>query len=87
LDAEEFRLLAALGKGLPVGKATEAALEDSPVPVEELRRRVETWFAAWAEMGWLCGRGVWGGPPGLRGSSRTRYFRAPTSRRGRRPQD
>jgi hypothetical protein len=53
LDAEEFRLLAALGKGLPVGKAMEAALEDSPAPVDELRRRVETWFAAWAEMGWL----------------------------------
>jgi hypothetical protein len=34
----------------------EAALEDSPLPVEELRRRVEAWFAAWAEMGWLCSR-------------------------------
>ncbi len=54
LEAEEFRLLAALAKGLPVGKAMEAALEDSPLPVEDLRRRVETWFAAWAEMGWLC---------------------------------
>lgn len=54
LDAEEFQLLAALQRGLPVGKAMEAALEDSPVPVEELRRRVEGWFAAWAEMGWLC---------------------------------
>jgi hypothetical protein len=56
LDAEEFRLLAALGKGLPVGKAMETALEDSPAPVDELRRRVESWFAAWAEMGWLCAR-------------------------------
>jgi len=54
LDAEEFRLLGALAKGEPVGKSVEAALEDSPLPVEELRRRVETWFAAWAEMGWLC---------------------------------
>jgi hypothetical protein len=54
LDAEEFRLLAALGKGLPVGKAMETALEDSPLPVEELRRRVQSWFAAWAEIGWLC---------------------------------
>lgn len=54
LDAGEFRLLLALGKGLPVGKAMEAALEDSPLPVEDLRRRVEAWFAAWAEMGWLC---------------------------------
>ena len=56
LDAEEFHLLAGLGKGLAVGKAMEAALEDSPVPVEELRRRVEAWFAAWAEMGWVCAR-------------------------------
>jgi len=54
LDADEFHLLAALAKGLPVGEAMEAALEDSPIPVEDLRRRVETWFAAWAEMGWLC---------------------------------
>jgi hypothetical protein len=54
LEAEEFRLLTALGNRLPVGKAMEAALEDSPVPVDELRRRVEAWFAAWAEMGWLC---------------------------------
>lgn len=56
LDGDEFGLLAALGKGLPVGRAMEAALEDSPVPVEELRSRVETWFAAWAEMAWLCAR-------------------------------
>jgi len=56
LDAEEFRLLAALGKGLPAGQAMEAALEDSPLPVEQLRRRVEIWFAAWAEMGWLIPR-------------------------------
>lgn len=54
LDAGEFALLAALGQGLPVGKAMESALEDSPLPVDELRRCVETWFAAWAEMGWLC---------------------------------
>jgi hypothetical protein len=56
LEAEEFRLLAALGTGCPVGKAMEVALEDSQIPIEELRRRVETWFAAWAEMGWLCPR-------------------------------
>lgn len=58
LAAEEFRLLARLSKGLPVGKAIGAALKDSPVPAEELRGRVETWFAAWAEMGWLCARGA-----------------------------
>ena len=56
LDAEEFHLLSALRRGLPLGKAMEAAVEDSPLPVEELRHRVETWFAAWAEMGWLARR-------------------------------
>ena len=54
MEAGEFHLLAGLGKGLTVGKATEAALEDSAITVEELRRRVEAWFSAWAEMGWLC---------------------------------
>lgn len=54
MDLGEFTLLAALAKGLPVGEAMEAALEDSPLPVEQLRRAVETWFATWAEMGWLC---------------------------------
>jgi hypothetical protein len=54
LDAEEFRLLAGLRQGLPLGEAMESALEESVVPVDQLRQRVETWFAAWAEMGWLC---------------------------------
>lgn len=56
LDAEEFHLLTALRAGQPVGKAMETALEDSPLPLEELRHRVQTWFAAWAEMGWLSRR-------------------------------
>lgn len=54
LDGDEFQLLAALQKGLPVGEALESVLENSPLPVTELRARLETWFGAWAEMGWLC---------------------------------
>ena len=54
LDADEFRLLTALCKGLPVGKAIEAALEDSTLAVEELRQHLESWFATWAALGWLC---------------------------------
>lgn len=53
-DASEFRLLSALGQGLPVGEAMESALEESPLPVEQLRRNVEAWFASWSAMGWLC---------------------------------
>ncbi|MGA2590796.1 MAG: DNA-binding domain-containing protein [Bryobacteraceae bacterium] len=47
LPAPEFALLAALRQGLPVGKAIDAAGDISP-------KQVEAWFAAWAEMGWLC---------------------------------
>jgi len=54
LESEEFRLLTALREGRPVGEAMELALEDSLLPVQELRQRVETWFAMWAELGWLC---------------------------------
>jgi len=47
LPAQEFALLAALRQGLPVGKAIDAAGDISA-------KQVEAWFAAWAEMGWLC---------------------------------
>ncbi len=54
LTAEEFRLLGALRAGLPIGEAVESGLADSSLPVEELRRNLETWFATWAELGWFC---------------------------------
>jgi hypothetical protein len=54
LSAEEFRLLEALGKGLSIGAAVEASLEDSSIPLDELRGNLETWFRAWADLGWLC---------------------------------
>jgi hypothetical protein len=54
LAAEEFRVLSALTQGRPVGEAIEAGVEDSHIPLEQLRARVETWFASWAEMGWFC---------------------------------
>jgi hypothetical protein len=54
LTAEEFRLLEALRAGLPIGEAVESSLADSSLPLDELRRNLETWFAAWAELGWFC---------------------------------
>jgi len=54
LSVEEFRLLEALRKGLSIGAAVEASLEDSPIPLDELRGKLETWFRSWAELGWLC---------------------------------
>lgn len=54
ITPEEFRLLTALGEGRPIGEAIDASFEDSPLPVSELQRTLQTWFANWAELGWLC---------------------------------
>jgi hypothetical protein len=54
MDAEEYRLLAALGDGTPIGKAIGYAFENSSAPIEEQRLMLERWFAGWASLGWLC---------------------------------
>jgi len=54
LTEEEFRLLGALRAGLPIGEAVESSVGGSSLGLEELRRNIETWFAAWAELGWFC---------------------------------
>ena len=54
LTAEEFRLLKTLRAGRPIGQAVEASIKGSSIPVGELQSRFETWFAAWAELGWFC---------------------------------
>src|ERR1700733_13151517 len=46
LEAGEFRLLEAIGQGSSIG----AALEDSEVDPQ----KIQTWFANWAQLGWLC---------------------------------
>ena len=45
LEREEFLLLEALRAGQPIGKAVGTAFEAGAI---------ETWFATWAELGWLC---------------------------------
>ena len=54
IEAEEYRLLGALRDGLPIGKAIRYAFESSSASTDEQRSKLETWFAAWAELGWLC---------------------------------
>ena len=56
LAAEEFRLLNALREGQPFGRAIQYGFENSTASLDEQRRLLETWFAAWAEFGWLCTR-------------------------------
>jgi hypothetical protein len=54
IAAEEFRILNALREGQPVGHAIQYGFENSTASLDEQRRLLETWFAAWAELGWLC---------------------------------
>jgi hypothetical protein len=54
LTIEEYGLLAALRAGKRIGKAVDAAVKTSTLPVAELQSKFEAWFAAWAELGWLC---------------------------------
>ena len=54
IAAEEYRLLAAIRDGQPIGKAIRLAFENSTAPTEQQRSMLENWFAVWAELGWLC---------------------------------
>jgi hypothetical protein len=47
LDADEFRLLEAIGQGRPLGEALGSHANLDP-------ENVQTWFANWAQLGWLC---------------------------------
>jgi hypothetical protein len=47
LDADEFRLLEAIGQGLPLGEALGSHANLDP-------ENVQMWFANWAQLGWLC---------------------------------
>jgi hypothetical protein len=54
LAAEEYRLLNALREGQPFGRAIRTGFKGSPVASGEQPSMLEKWFAAWAELGWLC---------------------------------
>jgi hypothetical protein len=48
LEADEFRVLQAIGQGRAIG----AVLDSIEVVLEP--QQVQTWFANWAQLGWLC---------------------------------
>jgi len=52
--AEEYRLLSALREGQPIGQAIRAAFENSSASADKQRSMLESGFATWAELGWLC---------------------------------
>jgi hypothetical protein len=50
----EYSLLNALRQGEPIGEAVVIALAHSSASVENQGSMLKSWFAAWAELGWLC---------------------------------
>lgn len=54
MEREEFLTLKALREGTPLGSALESAFERSTVPADRRAGRVQSWFATWAELGWIC---------------------------------
>jgi hypothetical protein len=54
IEREEFAILSALRGGKALGKAIEAALQKSKVPVQERAALVQQWFRNWAALGWFC---------------------------------
>ena len=54
IEAEEYCLLCSLRNGDPIARAIRHAFEESSASTDDQRSKLETWFAAWAELGWLC---------------------------------
>ncbi len=54
IASEEFSLLVALREERPIREAIRAGFKNSSVSLDRQRSLLETWFAAWAELGWLC---------------------------------
>ena len=65
IAAEEYGLLNALREGQPFGRAIQTGFKDSPAARGEQPSMLEKWFAAWAELGWLC-------PPARAGKKKKR---------------
>jgi hypothetical protein len=54
LEREEFLTLVALRAGAALGEALEAGFRASTKPDARRPALVGTWFAHWAELGWIC---------------------------------
>jgi len=54
LEREEFQMLSAIRRGLPLAQAIEAGFANSRIPAKRQAEKVREWFATWAELGWVC---------------------------------
>lgn len=54
MEREEFKTLAAIRDGQPLGEALEAGFAGSKLAESRRPLRVRDWFTTWAELGWIC---------------------------------
>ena len=54
MEREEFQTLSAIRAGQPLGPALETGFSASNIPEARRPQSVQTWFATWAELGWIC---------------------------------
>jgi hypothetical protein len=54
LIREEFLTLTAIEQRQPLGQALEAGFENSATAASRRVELVRSWFAHWAELGWIC---------------------------------
>lgn len=54
LPVEEFLLLAALQRGVPLGQAIEQALQESALPEDDRPAFLQECFGSWAMLGWFA---------------------------------
>lgn len=54
LEPEAYRLLMALGEGMPLEQACGKAFQGSLSSLGALQEKVRGWFGSWMAFGWLC---------------------------------
>lgn len=54
LEREEFEMLAAIRRDLTLAHAIEAGFALSRIRAKRQAQKVQSWFATWAELGWIC---------------------------------
>lgn len=54
IAVEDYRLLLALQQGIALGEAIDLAFEESLIPEDERPAYLQSAFAYWTTMGWLC---------------------------------
>lgn len=54
MEHEEYLTLTAIDAGHSLAEALDAGFSGSNIPLAQGLKRVQNWFATWAELGWIC---------------------------------